>query len=334
MNSDMYRLDNLLARRTVFWAIVLLAHGLMTEPLEAQSQVSRIHDPAIIREGQYYYLFSTGRGIPIHRSTDLVHWERTGRVFDDGGPEWTAEAVPGTTGYWWAPDISFSGGLYRLYYSVSTFGSQRSVIALAVNKTLDPQSPDYKWQDRGPVIESAPGKTDYNAIDADAFTDAQGRQWLIFGSFFGGIKMVRLNPETLIPADPNIIHIASRGGDNAIEGPCLLYREGFYYLFVSFDLCCRGVESTYKVMVGRSKDVTGPYLDREGRDMREGGGTLLLQSDDEWIGPGHNEVLRDGDKDYIIHHAYDPRNNGRPTLFIRPIVWDKDSWPVPGKPLQ
>ncbi len=311
----------------------LLLLTIMTESFAAQPQMGRIHDPAIIRQGADYYLFSTGRGIPIHRSRDLVRWERVGRVFEDGGPAWTAQAVPGTTGYWWAPDISYSGGLYRVYYSVSTFGSQRSVIALAVNKTLDTQSPDYRWDDLGIVVESAPGKTDFNAIDADALTDEEGRQWLIWGSFFSGIKMARLDAATNRLADPNIIHIASRPGDNAIEGPCLMHRDGFYYLFVSFDLCCKGVESTYKIMVGRSKSVTGPYFDREGRDMRDGGGTLLLQGDEEWKGPGHNEILRDNGKDYIVHHAYDPRNNGRPTLLIRPLGWDKDGWPAPGKPL-
>ncbi|HSV27458.1 MAG TPA: arabinan endo-1,5-alpha-L-arabinosidase, partial [Sedimentisphaerales bacterium] len=289
----------------------------MTESSPTPVRPGHIHDPSIIKQGNYYYLFSTGQGIPIHRSTDLVNWERFGRIFEDGGPAWAREAVPGTTGYWWAPDISYSGGLYRVYYSVSTFGSQRSLIALAVNKTLDPNSPDYKWEDRGIVIESAPGKTYFNAIDADAFTDNDGRQWLIFGSFFGGIKMGRLDSATNKLADPNLIHIASRSGENAIEAPCLMYRQGFYYLFVSFDFCCRGLESTYKVMVGRSENVMGPYFDREGRDMREGGGTLLLQSDDEWIGPGHNDVFRDGGTDYIVHHAYDPRNNGRPTLLIR-----------------
>jgi len=304
----------------------------MAESFAADSSIGRVHDPAIIRQGGYYYLFSTGRGIPIRRSTDLRQWERLGRVFESDAPQWAVEAIPGAMSIW-APDISFTGGQYRIYYSVSTFGSQRSAIGLAVNKTLDPASPDYRWTDLGMVVESAPDKTDFNAIDADAFTDAAGHQWLIWGSFYGGIRMARLDASTGKLADPNIITVASRSGVNAIEGACLMRHDGYYYLFVSFDLCCKGVDSTYKIMVGRSRDVTGPYFDREGRSMLEGGGTLLLESDDEWKGPGHNEILQDDGSDYILHHAYDPRNRGRPTLLIRPLTWDKDGWPVPGRPL-
>jgi arabinan endo-1,5-alpha-L-arabinosidase len=303
-------------------------------PAENQLLRPRVHDPAVIRCGRFFYLFSTGPRLPIFRSADLLHWRQTGSIFGAELPAWTETVAPGTKGYWWAPDISFSAGLYRVYYSVSTFGSQRSAIGLAVNKTLDPGQADYRWTDCGPVVESAPGLTDFNAIDADAFTDSDGRQWLIFGSFFGGIKMARLDPATNKLADSNIVHIAARPGTNAIEGACLLRRGDYYYLFVSFDLCCRGIESTYRIMVGRSQCVTGPYFDRDGRDMRQGGGTCLLEGDDDWKGPGHNEVFTDSGLDYIVHHAYDARRGGRPTLFIRPLIWHADAWPAPGAPLQ
>jgi arabinan endo-1,5-alpha-L-arabinosidase len=297
------------------------------------NSISPVHDPAVIRQGAHYYLFSTGRGIPIRRSTDLVNWERTGRVFENDVPEWVKAAIPGATGFW-APDISFSRGFYRIYYSVSTFGSQRSAIGLAINRTLDQSDPNYQWVDKGMVIDSAAGRTDFNAIDADAFTDEEGKAWLVFGSFWGGIKMVRLEPESGMPAEPDVISLAARPGSTAIEGACLMRHDGYYYLFVSFDLCCKGVESTYKIMAGRSRSVTGPYADREGKAMMEGGGTLVLASDNNWKGPGHNEILQDGGKDYIVHHAYDAHNNGRATLIIRPLAWDKDGWPMPGEPLK
>jgi arabinan endo-1,5-alpha-L-arabinosidase len=237
--------------------------------------IAPVHDPAVIRQGTHYYLFCTGRGIPIRISTDLVNWQRTGRVFENDVPAWVKETIPEAMGLW-APDISFSKGLYRIYYSVSTFGSQRSAIGLVVNRTLDPADPNYRWEDRGIVIDSAPGRTDFNAIDADAFTDEDGKAWLVFGSFWSGIKMIRLDANSGMPADPNIIAIASRPGSDAIEGACLMRHDGYYYLFASFDLCCKGVDSTYKIMVGRSRTVTGPYTDRSGLDMREGGGTLIL----------------------------------------------------------
>jgi arabinan endo-1,5-alpha-L-arabinosidase len=313
--------------------VLFLAAIVMEASAVEGNAIAPVHDPAIIRQGAYYYLFSTGRGIPIRRSADLVNWERTGRVFENDVPEWVKEAIPEAHGLW-APDISFSKGLYRIYYSVSTFGSQRSAIGLVVNKTLDTADPNYRWEDRGMVIDSAPGRTDFNAIDADAFTDEDGKAWLVFGSFWGGIKMIRLDADGGMPADPNVLSMASRPGTSAIEGACLMRHDGYYYLFVSFDLCCKGVDSTYKIMVGRSKTVTGPYADRSGMDMREGGGTLVLAGDDDWKGPGHNEILRDGGKDYLVHHAYDAHNNGRATLLVRPLAWDKDGWPIPGKPLR
>jgi arabinan endo-1,5-alpha-L-arabinosidase len=325
----------LTASMTIRYLLIILLVLFMLEPSEAaQTFAAPVHDPAIIRQGAFYYLFSTGRGIPIRRSSDLVHWQRTGRVFGEDIPQWAAEAVPGAGGFW-APDISFSGGVYRVYYSISTYGSQRSVIGLVVNKTLDANSPDYKWTDCGMVVESAQGKTDFNAIDADAFVDEHGDMWLVFGSFWGGIRLARMDVSSGKVSDPNFIPIAARpDAGGAVEGACVMRHDGYYYLFASFDLCCKGVDSTYKIMVGRSKMVTGPYLDRQERNMCEGGGSLVLDSGERWRGPGHNEVLHDGDKDYLVHHAYDAQNNGRPTLLIRPITWDKDGWPVPGNPLE
>ncbi len=292
-----------------------------------------VHDPHIIKDKDTYYIFSTGRMrrvISVIESKDLLSWTRSADVFT-AVPDWIKKEIPACRELW-ASDVHKIGDRFCLYYSASTFGSQRSFIGLATNKTLDPNSPDFKWVDQGMVIESKPGM-DFNAIDAGVLTDADGRVWLTWGSFWGGIKLAELNPKTgkLLSDTPTIHSIARRKPpETAIEGAYLIYRHGFYYLFVSFDACCRGINSTYKIMVGRSKSPTGPYIDREGRPMAEGGGSLVLQTEGRWIGPGHNSVLCDGDDDFLVYHTYDAQNRGRPVLQIRPIEWTQDLWPTPG----
>lgn len=293
--------------------------------------VQRVHDPHIFREGGFYYIVSTGPGIPIRRSKDLFHWEVIGRVFAEV-PKWAREAVPGVRSLW-APDISYFNGEFRLYYSVSTFGSNRSCIGLATNKTVDPTSKDYRWVDQGKVVESRPGRDDWNAIDANHVFDPQNRPWLAFGSFWSGVKLLALDPRSGKPLDspPNVLAIASRPGSKAIEAAFIVRKRGFYYLFVSFDLCGRGVESTYRIMVGRSRDLTGPYRDRSDKAMTEGGGTPVLESHGYVRGPGHNSVLLDGGKNWLVHHYYDARAKGVPTLQIRPLLWGDDGWPRAGE---
>jgi arabinan endo-1,5-alpha-L-arabinosidase len=113
----------------------------------------------------------------------------------------------------------------------------------------------------------------------------------------------------------------------SVEAPFIIRKNDFYYLFVSFDFCCQGVKSTYHVMVGRSESVTGPYVDREGKEMMKGGGTQVTFPTDRWKGPGHNSILQENDKEYIVYHAYDARRKGAPTMRIVPLVWDADGWP-------
>lgn len=296
----------------------------------------RVHDPAAIRVGDGYRVFSTGRGIPIGKSTDLIHWEDAGRVFPDALPAWVKEEIPGVRDLW-APDILHFGGSYHLYYSVSTFGSQRSCIGLATNVTLDPASPDYRWVDRGKVVESRPGVDDFNAIDPNVVLDEAGQPWLAFGSFWGGLKLIKLDPATGLrpPGDRTITSIAARPKPGAIEAPFLVRRGGFFYLFASVDYCCRGVDSTYKIAVGRSAAITGPYLDRDGRVMTDGGGTILLAGSGDVRGPGHNAVLLQPgpDGDLLFHHYYDAADRGMARLQVRPLRWTADGWPVAGEPL-
>jgi arabinan endo-1,5-alpha-L-arabinosidase len=212
--------------------------------LQLDGDISPIHDPSIIREGSTYYLFATnrfaGKLVPMFCSQDLCHWKFCGHVFDDV-PERARQEIPGARGVW-APDISYAGGQYRLYYAVSTFGSNHSVIGLATNKTLNPDSPDYHWVDQGRVIEST-REDDWNAIDPNVSVDADGGTWLAFGSFWGGIKLRKLDVATgkLSNEDTTLYSLASRRPlrPPAIESPAIVRRGRYYYLFVSFDLCCR-----------------------------------------------------------------------------------------------
>jgi arabinan endo-1,5-alpha-L-arabinosidase len=285
------------------------------------------HDPVIIKQGETWYIFTTGTGITMKRSEDGTYWESMGPVFSPQ-PEWNREMIPFNDGNLWAPDIFYYQGKYYLYYSVSSFGSNTSAIGLATNVTLDPTDPDYAWVDEGVVIQST-STDNYNTIDPNVAQDRDGNLWLSFGSFWSGIKLIKLDPETMKPAaDATLRSIAAKPGNTAIEAPFIIERNGYYYLFVSHEYCCRGVNSTYRIMVGRSEEITGPYVDKDGKAMMAGGGTLIDKGDDRWKGPGHNAVYQQGHSAVLVNHAYDKQNFGRPTLQIRPLYWDVDGWPT------
>jgi arabinan endo-1,5-alpha-L-arabinosidase len=286
------------------------------------------HDPVIAKEDNRWYVYFTGDGIQIKVSKDGTNWKKAGSVFPSL-PEWSKKYVPEKTEESiWAPDIAYYNGIYYLYYSVSTFGKNTSVIGLATNTTLDMENPEYNWKDLGYVIHSTESD-DYNAIDANLIVDPEGRPWLNFGSFWSGIKLIELDPETMKPAkNAELLSISSRlEQPNTIEAPFIIYKEGFYYQFVSFDFCCRGLESTYKIAVGRSKNITGPYVDKNGQSMMRGGGTVIDAGSDRWIGPGHCAVFSSGNSSLLVNHAYDALKKGKPTLQIRPLYWDKEGWP-------
>lgn len=298
--------------------------------------LSPVHDPCIIKQGDTYHLFCTGQAhdptglLPWRISKDLINWTLNGRVFESI-PQWARDAVPGTRGLW-APDIAYFSGLYHLYYSCSTFGSNHSVIGLVTNKTLDRNAKDFKWEDRGLVVKSQRGD-DFNAIDSNHLMDRDGKHWLSLGSFWSGIKMFPLDPSIgkLFANDQRKYSLASRPapdeGPVAIEAPFMIERGGYYYLFTSFDYCCKGASSSYYIVVGRSRDVLGPYVGRDGKSQMDGYGTVVLQSDRRFRGPGHQAVLRDGGRDYLVYHAYDAEHDGRPTLRIAQIEWSADGWP-------
>jgi len=262
-----------------------------------------------------------------------VHWDLAGRVFAEDMPKWAHEEIPGSV-FPWAPDIAYLNGRYCLYYSVSTFGRNRSLIGLATNKTLDSKSPDYAWKDEGKVVESFP-RDGYNAIDSNVLALGKGRLALVFGSFWSGIQYVEADLRTGKPRSGAVPQfIARRPGSTAEEAPFLLRRGAYYYLFLSFDFCCRGTQSTYNIRIGRAKSVEGPYQDRDGKPLLEGGGTLLLGTEGSVIGPGHCAVLREPRRDLLVYHYYDGKASGVPTLQIRPLAWDKDGWPHAEAPLE
>jgi arabinan endo-1,5-alpha-L-arabinosidase len=322
-----------LVQQTALLVLLAVPCCAAQDTLELTGDIKIVHDPCIIRCGSRYYLFCTGDGIPIRVSSDLRRWEPAGKVFADL-PAWAKQKIPRSRNPW-APAIAFWGGRYRLYYAVSTFGSNRSAIGLATNATLDPADPAYKWVDEGTVIESVPGKDDWNAIDPNVALAPDGVPWLAFGSFWSGLKLVRLNRETGKPSStpPELISAAARPGANAIEAPCILFRKNRCYLFASYDFCCRGADSTYKIKVGRSNRIEGPYLDRNGKPMMQGGGTPVIAGSDRWRGPGHNSVLLDGNDVWLVYHAYDAQDRGAPTLRISKLRWTRDGWPyVAGTP--
>lgn len=309
-----------------------------TGGIKAQTAEMRVHDPVMIRQNGTYYLFSTGPGIAVWSSPDMKNWEREKPVFETP-PQWAVDAIPGYKGHTWAPDIAYHNGAYYLYYSVSAFGKNTSAIGLATNKTLNPQDPAFQWVDRGKVIQSVPGRDLWNAIDPNLILDDKGQPWLTFGSFWGGMKLFKLNKDLNKPAEPQEWYTLARrardwntadtlAGPAAIEAPFIFKKGDYYYLFVSYDYCCRGVNSTYKIVVGRSRELQGPYLDRKGGSMLEGQATQLLEGNKDWYGVGHNSVYTFDGTDYLVFHGYSAAEEGKPRLRIEKLRWDADGWPV------
>jgi arabinan endo-1,5-alpha-L-arabinosidase len=290
-----------------------------------------IHDPStIVKDGGRYYVFGTGPGIRTKSSPDLIHWESGRPVFREP-PSWINHFVPAFGEYFWAPDIISADGKFLLYYAASTWQKPVSVIGLATSPTLDPAATNYLWTDGGPVITSTNGYG-FNAIDPSVFRDDDGKLWLAFGSYWQGIFLTELDPHTglRIGTDSPIFHLA---WNKSIEAACLTRHEMFYYLFVNWGECCKGTNSTYEVRVGRAEKVTGPYLDRDGKNLADGGGSPFLHSCGRFIGPGHIGIVADdltNGPTRFSYHYYDAATKGRSRLAIGTIDWS-DGWPVPVK---
>ena len=306
------------------------------------------HDPVAAFCDGRYYVFTTG--LTVMSSADLKQWRFEERVLPDT-QQWAKDK--GFRGMPWAPDIQFINGKWYLYYSYSRFGKNTSAIGVATNKTLNPASPDFKWEDQGMIVESIPGRDEWNAIDANVIVDEDGTGWLCFGSFWRGIKMFKLDETMLRMSEPQEwyplcrrpegtapviaggadgLKLDPRGadfdaGNGAVEAPFLFRHGGYYYLFVSYDLCCRGKNSTYKVVVGRSEKVQGPYIDRDGMPLMQGGGTLVAGGDGRYSGMGHCAVVTFDNQDYMFLHGYDSQADYRSKLLVKKLSWSSDGWP-------
>jgi arabinan endo-1,5-alpha-L-arabinosidase len=309
----------------------------LAAPCLAQSQLTgsvRLHDPSrIVKENGRYYLYSTGNNgtdeiLRARYSDDLSHWfSGVSPILTT--PTWTNTAVPGHETSFWAPDIIYLAGQYHLYYSVSTFGSQRSAIGLATNAALNPADPNYEWVDQGAVIQSQPGSA-YNTIDPGVFLNDDGRLWMTFGSFWSGVYITELDPATgkRITPTSSTTRLAQNVPSTQIEAPYLHKHDDQYYLFVNWGRCCQGVNSTYNIRVGRGASPTGPFLDKNGVDMVSGGGSLFLGTEGDLIGPGHMSIYAEDSVEYFSYHYYDGADFGRSKLNLRTLAWTPDGWPI------
>jgi arabinan endo-1,5-alpha-L-arabinosidase len=302
---------------------------LSAGPLAAQMRdhpYPAIHDPStVVMEKDDAWCLSTGHGIHLLRREKDGRWKKEASVFREY-PAWHRAEVPGNKGHLWAPDIIRIKDRWFVYYSVSTFGSNHSAIGLAIARTLDPMSQDYGWKDEGVVIRSRRSDR-FNAIDPALILD-DGRLWMSFGSFWEGIFLVELDAATGLRKDRTPpLQLALHP---EIEAPFIHQHDGWFYLFVNWGKCCRGVDSTYEIRVGRSRAITGPYLDREGVGLKDGGGTPVLATAGRHIGPGHASILRQGGREWLVHHYYDRERRGRSDLRMLPLTW-RDGWPVVGK---
>jgi arabinan endo-1,5-alpha-L-arabinosidase len=281
-----------------------------------------VHDPSMVRaRNGVYYVYGTHNGLGALASRDLVHFRAAGAAFPDG-VAW-AQDYSGDPRELWAPDVSFHNGRYWLYYAASSFGSNHSAIGLATSRTGEPG----QWRDHG-IIYSSTSTDDFNAIDPGLTVDRSGRWWLSLGSFWSGIRMIELDPRTGTPAlwNATLYTIAQRPAPDAVEGAYIIQHGGYYYAFASYDFCCRGVDSTYNIKVGRSRTITGPYVDRDGVSLLNDGGTPVLATHGSVIGPGGQTVLRVRGRDLLVYHYYDGNDQGNPKLGLNRLIWDR-GWP-------
>lgn len=291
------------------------------------------HDPTMIEAEGVFYRFWTGDYIPSATSTDLTDWSNGPTVYANGFPSWVdtwrAEHPGNTFNFPWAPDVSVFNGRYHIYSSFSAFFGD-NISCITHLTTSDIAGGD--WVDHGPVV-CTEGNEPYNAIDADVGLDADDNPFLAFGSFWDGIQLIRLEADGS-RSGAEMTNIARA---DEIEAPVLFRRCGYHYLFVTWGLCCPGEgrsisQLTYRVAVGRSTNIEGPYVDREGRAMLDGGGTLLIEGDHvEWAAAGHSDILVTGNRIYHLYHAY-RQSDGGAQLRIVDLPFDDEGWPVPGGP--
>jgi arabinan endo-1,5-alpha-L-arabinosidase len=305
----------------VFFASSL--HAQNGNPLKGDL---RVHDPVMIRQDSVYYIFHTGRGISIKTSKDRINWKNAGRVFDSTSlPSWRKKDIPEQDGSFWAPDIHYSNGKYHLYYSVSAWMNFNSSIGYATNTTLDRSDPAYKWEDQGQVINYQNGGEGVNVIDPNVFIDKDGKKYLVYGSYKAGLRLTELDSKTGKIYEPPVLTTLTT---SLGEGVFIIKDAGWYYIFASRGRCCAGMNSTYQVVMGRSKNIKGPYLNKEGESWVDNKYTLFLAGDSTEPGRGHNGFFTEHDTTFIVYHAYTRSANGMSLLNIKPVYMDKDGWPT------
>ncbi len=317
--------------RIFFISLIVLAFSHQTlaqsdtiNPLKGDI---RTHDPVMIKEGGTYYVFQTGPGVGVKTSKDRIAWKRDSSVFSRSNlPPWFKNDIPDQKGDLWAPDIHYRDGKYHLYYSVSAWMNFNSSVGYATNKTLDRTSADYKWEDQGQVISYKNGGAGVNVIDPNAFVDKDGKVWLIYGSYKAGLRLVELDRKTgkLKSQTPQLYTITTALG----EGSFIIKGPDYYYVFASRGRCCAGMQSTYQVVMGRSKNVTGPYLNKEGKSWVDNSYSILLAGDSTAPGKGHNGFFTEHDTTFIVYHAYTRAANGASLLNIKPLYIDEQGWPA------
>ena len=296
------------------WAALVLT----TLSVNAQTGHPYIHDPSTLAECEgKYYTFGTGGG---------------GLISSDGG--WTWDSGAERPGGGAAPDVLKIGDRYLVVYGATgggLGGSHRGVILTMWNKTLDPKSPDFRYTEPIEVANSEDGD-DCDAIDPGLLLDpTTGRLWMTYGTYFGHIRMVELDPKTGRRVEGN------EALDVAIdcEASDLIYRDGWYYLLGTHGTCCDGVNSTYNIVCGRSRSVTGPYLDNVGRPMLQGGGKMVIKAHGRQVGAGHfgRTVVEEGLEKISCHFEADFDRSGMSVLAIRPLLW-RNGWPEAGQNLR
>jgi arabinan endo-1,5-alpha-L-arabinosidase len=306
------RLSKGLGGLRLFAASCLAAFSFSASGLELTG-VENSHDPSTLtRDGDTYFHFTTGTGIWYSTSTNLTHWEGSNTIFGSGWPAWINDAVPGFNGEFWAPDAIQMGDYYYVYYSVSTFGSSES--AIGVVRTPSLKNPT--WEDLGVVVQSYGGSDEINAIDPAVFRDHDGRVYMSYGSWFGGLGVAEINQSTGKLAS-SVSHIYG-GGHQSIEAPYITRNGGYYYLFFNRGKCCQGSDSTYYIQVARSTSVFGPYTDER---------TVLPNEDGKYKGPGHIGVLKQDGCNYVSTHYYDLTDGGNAKLDILRMTYS-GGWPT------
>lgn len=320
-----HTMSNCLPRITLIFALALAIQA------DAQTNTlfprNRVHDPSTVIgcDGEFW-TYATGDGIKTWHSTNLTDWFAAKPAFPTN-PAWASSVAAVHRDYFWAPDIISVHGRYFLYYSVSSWGKNTSAIGLATNSTLNPDDVKYFWQDQGIVVRSY-STNEFNTIDPAAILDVDGRLWLVFGSYWRGIKLIELDPKTGLRITPDS-PMYSLAHHDSIEAS-YIYRHGTnYFLFVNWGQCCQGTNSTYEIRIGRSDKITGPYLDRNGKDLLQQGGTVFLESKPPFYGPGHAGIISVRGQDWFSCHYYDGNERGRARLWTGKLNWGTDGWPIP-----